>query len=339
VVVSDSSFRSGYLTTGRYVRIVTDVASVSLKWTLRPNIHTPPDGSFKPGGPDERGVEMSDVDEALEAYRQHDRNQGTQRALPDLLDLSGRSAVVTGGGGRGLGQACAHRLAASGASLILADIDGDAAGAVAKSVQHTHGTRAIAVAADTSTPSEATRVIELCRDEFGSLDILVNSAGGGGFATFTEQSSAEMMDVIDGNLLSMLFCTSAAVNLMKASGKGAIVSVASQAAPLPWVRGAVYGACKAGVITLTAKLANELSEYGIRLNVVVPGLIFNEGAITLLERANDPSAALGVAEPFHRTALKRPAAPEEIADVIAFLASDAASYVQGAAWDVSGGMS
>jgi hypothetical protein len=101
--------------------------------------------------------------------------------------------------------------------------------------------------------------MERCRDELGGLEILVNSAGGGGFGTFLEQSPADVMRVIDNNLVSMLLCTQAAARIMVAAGTGGtIVNVASQAGRLPWIRGAVYGACKAGVTkTIVHRKAND----------------------------------------------------------------------------------
>lgn len=279
-------------------------------------------------------------DNMIELMRAALPQTGSRPPMAELLSLSGRNAIVVGGGGPGLGQALAHRLAAAGASILVADIDGAAAGRVAESVRSTHGARAVAFEADGGSWQGAQDTVAACLRELGPVDILVNSAGGsGGGARFVELDEAQMLQVVNRNLMSMMYNTRAAAAVMTERRRGAIISISSLAATAPWTKLSIYGACKAGINALTRHLAFEFSPYNIRINAVSPGVMSNERLLAMFE---DGTRQANFADPLamsvDRTALGRPSSPFEVADVVAFLASDAASYVQGAIWEASGGL-
>lgn len=280
-------------------------------------------------------------DNMIEMMREALPEPGSRPPLTQLISLAGRNAIVVGGGGPGLGQSIAHRLASAGASVLVADLDGESAAAVADAVRRAYGGRTASLHADGSTWKGAQDTVAACRREFGSVDILVNSAGGsGGGEAYLELDAEKIMQVVNRNLISMMFNTRAAAEAMAAQKRGAIVSISSLAASAPWTELSVYGACKAGVNALTRHLAFEFSPHNIRINAVSPGVMSNTRLLGLFE---DGTRQANYADPLamsvDRTALKRPSSPLEVADVVCFLVSDAASYVQGALWEVSGGLS
>jgi NAD(P)-dependent dehydrogenase (short-subunit alcohol dehydrogenase family) len=279
------------------------------------------------------------VDYPLQAFKEALPSPGQRIPLGALIDLTGRTAIISGGAGPGLGRACADRFAGAGANLFLVDIDSEVA-RVAKEVAERHGVAAASYVADASDADQVSLAVGQCLEQLGSVDVLVNSVGGGGVGKFMEQSSNDVLRIVDRNFVSaLLFIRAVADVMITQSSGGSIVSVASQAAHLSWTGTAVYGACKAGIVSLTANLAQELSMFGIRINAVSPGTISSTRLVNILEHAEEfPQYAESLAMSMSRTALRRPCSPDEIADVIVFLASDAASYVQGSNWDVSGGM-
>jgi NAD(P)-dependent dehydrogenase (short-subunit alcohol dehydrogenase family) len=246
------------------------------------------------------------------------------------MKLEGRTAIVTGAG-RGIGRALATRLAADGASVLIADIEGyDAAAAeLAK-----NGARALGLRVDISSESETARMAEHALAAFGGIDILVNNAAM--FATvkigpFEEISVAEWKRLLEINVLGVALCCKAVTPHMRTRRSGRIVNIAS-AAPLKGVPEFLhYISSKGAVIAMTRGLARELGKDGITVNAVAPGLTLSDATVGRAEhlRNHDNSVRM--------RALQRPQRPEDLAGVVSFLASDDAAFMTGQTVVVDGG--
>jgi 2-hydroxycyclohexanecarboxyl-CoA dehydrogenase len=240
------------------------------------------------------------------------------------LGLSGRRAFVTGGA-RGIGAAICRLLAQEGAVVYVGYLSSAAGPELAGEIGAT------AVQLDVADPDSARSAIEAA----GTLDILVNNAGVDDMAFFTELTPERWRPQLAVNLEGVLNCTHAALPPMQAAGYGRIVNVSSEAGRHGSKRGSVYAAAKAGVIGFTKSIARENARYGITANNVLPGPI----ETPMLEaNRNGPRGEEVVAAMAAATLLGRIGEPEEVASVVAFLASDRASYITGETLGVSGGM-
>lgn len=251
--------------------------------------------------------------------------------VSQLLDLSGRAAIVTGASG-GIGAGIALRLAEAGAQVICHYRENaEAAEKLVERIGKTGG-RAIAIGADISTEAGAQAVIGGAVKQFGSLDILVNNAGHQPvepLLSISEPSWKTMMAINTGGpfLLTRAF----ADHVKTAGSGGSIVNIASIEGHQPAPGHAHYAASKAALLMFTKAAALELAAYGIRVNAVSPGLIEREG----IEQAwPDGVARWRAAAP-----LRRLGRPDDIADAVLFLASDAARWITGAELVVDGGVS
>jgi NAD(P)-dependent dehydrogenase (short-subunit alcohol dehydrogenase family) len=277
----------------------------------------------------------------VELYENLQDQASRRPSWSELLDLRGKVAVVTGGGGEGLGQACCHRLAAQGAAIHVNDIDGTRASEVAHEVSATWGVKTSWSAADAGNYAEVDTAVREATENLGAIDVLVNSVGGGILEpdSFTDQEPQQLAGIISRNLLAPLHFTRAVLPGMVQRHTGSIINVSSEAAAIVDTP-LVYGTCKAGVDSFTRILADQVGSSGVRVNSIRPGNIVTPAALSRLRDENSENSrfasrmALGVA----RTSLGRPGQPEEIADAVVFLASAAASYVHGATIRVSGGM-
>ena len=243
--------------------------------------------------------------------------------------LDGRAAVVTGAAG-GIGSATTRALAEAGARVLATDIDEARVLQVAADIS-AGGATVVGRHLDVTHPPEVEAVVQEAVDRFGALDILANIAGILDM-TPVDQLNAEVWDRVMGvNLKGTLLPSLAALKVMRPRRQGRIVNLGSMAGQLGGVvSGANYAAAKAGVICLTKSLAKHAAPYGILVNCINPGVID-----TAMPAAFPPER---LAEMIAATPLKRLGTPDEVASVVIFLASDAASFITGTSIDVNGGL-
>lgn len=247
--------------------------------------------------------------------------------------LSGRVALVTGAG-RGIGAATARRLAEEGARLTLADLDVEGCERVAAEIKAL-GSEAVAVRCDVSRDADAQQAVATTVETFGQLDILVNNAGILRDNLLFKMSEDDWDNVLNVHLKGAFHCARAAQKPMVERKYGRIINLSSTSA-LGNRGQANYSAAKAGMQGLTRTLAIELGQFGITANAVAPGFIDTDMTRATAQR-------LGVTpEQFQQSAtshiaLRRVGQPSEVASVIAFLASDDASYVSGQVIYIAGG--
>jgi 3-oxoacyl-[acyl-carrier protein] reductase len=268
------------------------------------------------------------------------------------IDLSGRVALVTGGS-RGLGRADALTLARAGADVVVADLlveselsdETDRYGALAtvarqQGLVHTEetvdeirgmGRRALAVRCDVTDRAQVDAAVARTVEELGSVDVLVNNAGTLDHVGQFHNQSPELWERdLRVNLTGAFNCAQAVWPHMRERGWGRIVNMSSVAGTLGGFGQASYSTTKAGLLGLTKTLAMEGARHGITCNAIVPGVIGTEAFHMANAAMNERIVA--------RTALKRPGDPQEIANAVAFLCSDLASFITGAELNVSGGV-
>jgi 3-oxoacyl-[acyl-carrier protein] reductase len=268
------------------------------------------------------------------------------------IDLSGRVAFVTGGS-RGLGRADALTLARAGADVVIADLlveselseETDSYGPLAMVARtqglvgtesaaeeiRAMGRRSFAVKCDVTDRAQVAAAVDKTVAELGSVDILINNAGTlDHVGQFPDQQPELWERDLRVNLTGAFNCAQAVWPHMKERGFGRIVNMASVAGTLGGFGQASYSTTKAGVLGLTKTLAMEGGRHGITANAIVPGIIGSEAFHMASSSMNERIAS--------RTVFKRPGEPQDIANAIAFLCSDLASYITGIELNVSGGV-
>lgn len=248
------------------------------------------------------------------------------------MSLEGKSAIVTGAG-KGIGRKIAETLSERGASVMICDIDKEAAASVSAEINE-NGGKTAHVAADVSDVGDLVRMVEATLSAFGGIDILVNNAGVLSASPIEQTDEREWDKIMAVNLKGAFFAIKEALPHMgKNAGKegGSIISIASLAGRMGgYQNGVAYAASKAGLIGMTMSVARKLAPLGITVNAVAPGTTqtdiisaFSEEKIAGLV-ANIPLGRLGQ--------------PGDVAETVAFLASEGARFITGAVIDVNGGM-
>jgi NAD(P)-dependent dehydrogenase (short-subunit alcohol dehydrogenase family) len=270
-------------------------------------------------------------------------------------DFRNKVALVTGAGrGNGIGAAIARKLAERGAHAVLSDIcaspselpHGGNAGweeltAVAQQIADS-GVQAVPIRADVTNSADVTAMIAQIREQFGRLDILVNNAGAAiGPAPILHMSEEAWHKTMDINANGTFLCCKHALPLMlEKRGNGRIINIASIAAVRPRAFMSAYAASKAAVVALTQALAQEVGEFGITVNAILPGDVdtgMKQWGMQLESIVTSKSYEDIVLELTSRIPLQRLGLPNDVADLAAFLASEQASFITGQAYNLSGG--
>ena len=241
-------------------------------------------------------------------------------------DFSGKVAIVTGGG-QGMGRAVAQRFVEAGARVVVNDKNAEAARRVAGAL----GDASLAVPGDVTVKADVDRVVSAAADTFGAVDILVNNAGILFSTTLADMEEDEWDLVIDVNMKGTYLFSRAVLPYMKLAGWGRIVNFASTAGKaVSTLGGPHYTAAKAGILGLTRSTAKEFAPFGITVNAVCPGLVNTE----MVQENVSPERLEAYLQSFP---ISRICEPWEVAELVAFLASDRAAYITGASLDINGG--
>ncbi len=244
-----------------------------------------------------------------------------------MIDLKGKSAVVTGSA-RGIGKATLIKLGSLGAKLVVSDLNEEATLATTEELKKM-GYSAIPFVGNVAKDEDAENLIEACQKEYGSVDILVNNAGITRDTLLMRMKKEQWDAVISVNLTGTYLCTQAAIKYMIKQKSGSIINLSSIAGQNGNIGQTNYSASKAGVIGFTKACALELASRNIRCNAIAPGFIATDMTDAIPEKIR--SAIL------NSIPLKRAGLPEDVANAVAFLASDASSFITGHVLSVNGG--
>jgi 3-oxoacyl-[acyl-carrier protein] reductase len=245
------------------------------------------------------------------------------------MNLKGKTALVTGSG-RGLGKAIALKLAKMGANIVLNDIaSSDSIDSTAKELKGA-GYNVIVTKGDIRNSEDVENMMKKSVDTYGSLDILVNNAGITKDMLMIKMKENDWNDVISINLTGAFLCTKAAARIMIKQRSGKIINISSVAGVMGNPGQANYSASKAGLIGLTKSTAKELASRNITCNAVAPGIITSKMTDVLPDKVKENY--------LNNIPLGRFGTPEDVANVVAFLASDYSSYVTGQVIHIDGGL-
>ena len=243
--------------------------------------------------------------------------------------MDGKIAIVTGAG-RGIGRGIAEKLAAEGATVAASDVDEATANDVAAAL----GGDALGLTCDVASRESVDAMVATVHDRFGRIDVLVNNAGYDKVGPFVDSDPADWDRIIGINLYGVLHTSKAVLPIMVAQGGGRVVNLASDAGRVGSSGEAVYSAAKGGIIAFTKTTAREMARHQVAVNCVCPGPTDTALFASVTEDNPKLRDALIKAIP-----LRRLAQPADLANAVAFLASDEAAYITGQTLSVSGGLS
>jgi 2-hydroxycyclohexanecarboxyl-CoA dehydrogenase len=247
--------------------------------------------------------------------------------------LDSKIAIVTGAG-QGIGRAIAIKLAAEGASVAVTDVNEATAKDTAETIAGGEPAgRALAIRTDVTSRESVAAMIEQVRQEFGRIDVLVNNAGWDKVGPFTDSDPADWDRIIAINLYGVLNSCHAVLPIMVAQGSGTVVSLASDAGRVGSSGEAVYAAAKGGIIAFTKTIAREMARYQVTANCVCPGPTDTALLASAFGDNTKLRESLARAIP-----LRRLGQPADLANAVAFLASDEAAFITGQTVSVSGGL-
>jgi 3-oxoacyl-[acyl-carrier protein] reductase len=246
-----------------------------------------------------------------------------------MIDLTGKSALVTGGA-QGIGRAVAQTLAGCGADVAIADLQGDRASGTAEEIAKASSRKTLALEVDVSQQDSVKRMVDQAIAEFSHIDILVNNAGVTRDNLIMRISEADWDLVLNVNLKGAFNCSQAVVRPMMRQRYGRIVNITSVSGMVGQAGQTNYSSSKAGLIGFTKALAKEVGSRNITVNAVAPGFIETELTRDLPQEVKDIALKITPAGRFGR--------PQEIANAVAFLASEEAAYITGAVLRVDGGL-
>ncbi|GAC1381453.1 MAG: SDR family oxidoreductase [Marmoricola sp.] len=247
-------------------------------------------------------------------------------------DLDGKAAIVTGAG-RGIGEAIARKLADQGAKVLVADLSGDE-----KAVAESIGGNARSYSVDISSSDSVAGMVEAAIEHFGTVDVLVNNAGiDGGYFPAADCTIENFDRTVAVNLRGTFLALHHTLPVMLRQGRGSIVNVSSLAALMPFPGMLAYATTKSGILAMTRCAAADHGKAGVRVNAVLPGVIETPMYTNLQD--THPEVHAGLAFQATLTPIGRSGTGDEVANTVAFLASDASSYITGASMKIDGGLS
>lgn len=263
------------------------------------------------------------------------------KRVTELMDLTGRKAFCTGAGGDGLGHAIANRLAGLGADIALVGRTLEPLERRANEINARWGVTTVPVQADMSDWDQIHRAVGEAHDKLGGLDVMINNPVMVAAGPFEANTKADIDLTVLGSLTMMMYGAHAALQYLLPQGSGKIINIGSVGGRVQQRGLTAYNACKSGVIGFTRNLAHEVAPRGVNVFCVAPGIMIKEQMKQyLFDPQNDQHRAgrNAIIESItHQVQLGRASLPEEAANMVAYLATDAASYMCGQTIDVAGG--
>ncbi|MCG8499651.1 MAG: 3-oxoacyl-[acyl-carrier-protein] reductase [Firmicutes bacterium] len=245
------------------------------------------------------------------------------------MELQGKTAIITGAG-RGIGKIIAMKLSEMGANIVINDIPISADADKTAEEINNNGRNAIVIKGDVRNTEDVQEVVKGAMDRFGSVDILVNNAGITRDTLIMKMSEKDWDDVLDINLKGAFNCIKSVTRIMMKQRSGTIINVASVVGVMGNAGQANYASSKAGLIGLTKSVAKELAPRGITCNAIAPGFIQSDMTDKLTESVKEQYMS--------NIPLRRFGTPDDVGNVVAFLASESANYITGQVLHIDGGL-